>query len=253
MIHQRNTRSSYQFVLDRMCKKLSGWKANFLSFASRITLAQASLSSIPGYVLQTSPIPVSVCNEAEKLCRDFIWGSTADARKCHLVAWDKICAPKEDGGLGFRNLQTLNKAHMMKLSWSLITDRNKLWVQVMKAKYSCGPNLVPEVRSKGWVSHIWRAVVDIWDVVLHNISWVIQDGKGTRFWRDSWIPGMGALCEEPSVSVLRLRLASLFPIILTGTLGIGLDCETFSLMPSVNEWQCSSLPRRVSLTSLAGT
>lgn len=77
---------------------------------------QASLLSMPGYVFQSSLILVSVCLEAEKICRDFVWGSTADLRKCHLISWDKLCCPKEVGGLGFRRLQMLNKAHMMKLT-----------------------------------------------------------------------------------------------------------------------------------------
>lgn len=49
MIHQRVSMSSCKFVLD---------KANSLSFAGRVTLAQSSsLESILGYVLQLTPIP----------------------------------------------------------------------------------------------------------------------------------------------------------------------------------------------------
>lgn len=55
-----------------MKKKLSGWKATSLSFAGRITLAQASLDNISGYVMQASVIPSSACDEAERLCRNFI-------------------------------------------------------------------------------------------------------------------------------------------------------------------------------------
>lgn len=86
MIHQRLSKNYFSFLLDKMRKKLNGWKAKSLSFAGRVTLAQSSLLSIPGYVFQTSQIPVSVCLEAKKICRDFIWGSTADARRCHLIS-----------------------------------------------------------------------------------------------------------------------------------------------------------------------
>lgn len=122
MIHQRTSALSYKFVLDKMRKKLSGWKAHSLSFAGRITLAQSTLCNIPGYILQTAPIPAAVCDEAEKLCRDFIWGTTANSRKCHLIGWDIICKPKEEGGLGFRNLMVLNKAYMLKLGWQLLSQ-----------------------------------------------------------------------------------------------------------------------------------
>lgn len=96
MLHQRLARHQFTFVLDKMRKKLSGWKASFLSFAGRVALAQSSLASIPGYVLQATPVPLSICDEAEKICRDFIWGSSADRRRCHLVAWEKICRPNQE-------------------------------------------------------------------------------------------------------------------------------------------------------------
>lgn len=88
--------------------------------------------------MQFTPIPASICEEAESVCRNFIWGSTADHRKCHLVSWSKICLPKDAGGLGFRDLRTLNKSYMMKLAWSLVSEHEKVWVRIMKAKYSCG-------------------------------------------------------------------------------------------------------------------
>lgn len=145
MLLQRGSAGAYKAVLDKMRKKLSGWKAHTLSFAGRITLAQSSLESIPGYILQAAPIPTAVCDEVEKLCRDFRWGTTTNSRKCHLIAWNTICRPEEEGGLGFRNLRVLNKAYMMKLGWQLIENPHKLWVKIMKAKYRCGPLAMPVV------------------------------------------------------------------------------------------------------------
>lgn len=39
MIHQRISKHSFKFILDKMKKKLAGWEANSLSFAGRVTLA----------------------------------------------------------------------------------------------------------------------------------------------------------------------------------------------------------------------
>lgn len=58
------------------------------------------------------------------------------------------------GGLGFRNLKVLNKAYMMKLAWSLISDSEKLWVKVMKAKYNCGSQTMPKVVARGSCSSV---------------------------------------------------------------------------------------------------
>jgi len=62
VIHQKISKHSFSFLIDKMRKKLTGWKENSLSFAGRITLAQSSLANIPGYVMQTCHIKeVSPC------------------------------------------------------------------------------------------------------------------------------------------------------------------------------------------------
>lgn len=194
-------KQSFSFILDKMCKKLAGWKAKSLSFAGKVTLAQASLLNIPGYVFQTSLIPASMCEEAEKLCRDFMWGSTANTRRCHLIAWDSLCKPKDEGGLGFHNLRTLNKAHMMKLVWSMISNPDKLWVRIMKAKYSCGVQAMPRFVHNANSASTWKAMVSAWGDVNCNLIWVVRNGRGIRFWRDSWIPGVGVLADFLASSI----------------------------------------------------
>lgn len=169
MIHQRISKHSFSFILDKIRKKLSDWKAKTLSFVGRVTLDQASLLNIPGYVLQSYLIPVFVCDEAEKICRDFIWSSTTDKKKSHLVAWEKLCYPKDDGGLGFHNLKVLNEAHMMKLAWNMISQPNKLWGKIMSAKYSCGIYFIPRFCKKANSSTTWRAIVNAWEDVKPNL------------------------------------------------------------------------------------
>jgi hypothetical protein len=201
MLHQRISRNSYTFIIDKMRKKLSSWKSNNLSFAGRVTLAQFSLSCIAGYVMQTTNIPASICEEAEKICRDFIWGSTNQHRKCHLVSWEKICRPKEEGGLGFRNLRILNQAYIHKLAWQMVADPNKLWVQVMRAKYKCGFLSTPNITTRSNSSNVWKVIVKAWEQVKPHLRWVINDGHGTRFWKDCWIPNCGVLAEQYSDSI----------------------------------------------------
>lgn len=139
-----------------------------------VTLAQASLINIPGYVFRSTLILASLCDAAEKICRDFIWGSTVDAKKRHLIAWDRLCCPKDEGGLGFRNLKIFNKAHMMKLAWSMLIHQDKLWVRIMKAKYSCSLYHVPKFYHKAKSTSTWRAIVNAWADVKNNIIYVIK-------------------------------------------------------------------------------
>lgn len=155
-----------------------------VSLAGRITLAQASLANIPGYVMQSSAIPAIVCDEAERMCMNFIWGSTAEHRKCHLISWSKICLSKESCGLGFKDLRTLNKACMMKLAWSLVAELDKLSVKIMKAKYNCGALSMPKVASINTCSSVWKAIVGVWTEAESRVSWSLRYKNAIRFWKD---------------------------------------------------------------------
>ena len=86
-------------VVERISRRLDGWKKAFLSLGGRITLIQSSLSHIPSYFLSLFKIPVSIVSEIGKLQRDFLWFGAGEGKKDHLIRWDVVCKQKE---LGFR-------------------------------------------------------------------------------------------------------------------------------------------------------
>lgn len=119
-------------------------------------LAQSSLMSIPGFVMQTTLLPASICQQVERLTCDFIWVSDVDARKTHLISWATVCTPKDACYLGFRNLRMVNQSYMMKSGWALIVKCEALWVRVLRSKYASGPLQLPRVKNFGRGPHIWR-------------------------------------------------------------------------------------------------
>ncbi|CAN1800069.1 Putative ribonuclease H protein At1g65750 [Linum perenne] len=117
VLHGRVTRSTYEFILTRMDKKLAGWKTSNLSLAGRVTLATSVLNVIPSYVMQTAFLPVHICEAIDKKIWDFIWGSVQGGRRIHNINWETVCEPKSFGGLGLRSARDLNKAFLMKIVW----------------------------------------------------------------------------------------------------------------------------------------
>ncbi|CAN1142230.1 Putative ribonuclease H protein At1g65750 [Linum perenne] len=135
ILHGRTTKGTYQGIIDKLDQKLSGWKAKSLSLAGRVTLAQSALSAIPIYAMQTSVLPVTTCDAIDRRIRNFVWGSTTEEKKMHLVAWDQVCKPKSLGGLGLRQARILNQAYMIKLAFIFFQKSDVLWVQVLQSKY----------------------------------------------------------------------------------------------------------------------
>ena len=106
------TASVWNPILERMEKKLSGWKRLYLSKGGRLTLLKSTLSSLSTYYLSLFVIPVIVADRLERIQRNFLWGSSEECFKYALVAWEKVCLPLELGGLGIRKLVHFNKAFL---------------------------------------------------------------------------------------------------------------------------------------------
>ena len=51
------------------------------------------------------------------------------------LSWDKVCTPKEEGGLGCRDLKTFNLALLAKKGWRLQINTSSLVYRVLKARH----------------------------------------------------------------------------------------------------------------------
>lgn len=71
----------FRDIIEQMQNRLAGWKAHLLSFAGRLVLTQATFSTFPSYNMQCSLLPPKIINCVDKLCRDFLWGSTDRKKK----------------------------------------------------------------------------------------------------------------------------------------------------------------------------
>ncbi|KAI5441516.1 hypothetical protein KIW84_010842 [Lathyrus oleraceus] len=76
----------------------------------------------------------------------------------HPVKCNTITRPKEEKGLGLRNLDIMNKAYLSKLGWKLYSGGEDLWCRAPKVEENC----------------LWYAgdgtTVNAWD-----IRWIDQD------------------------------------------------------------------------------
>ncbi|CAN1187377.1 Putative ribonuclease H protein At1g65750 [Linum perenne] len=187
VLHDRTTSRTYQKVLDRIDSKLSGWKAKTLSLAGRVALAQSVLAAIPAYVMQIAVIPVTTCEEIDKRIRNFVWGTTAETRKICLVAWERVCLPKEKGGLGLRLARQLNRAFLTKLAFTFLKEKDKLSVQVLQQKYFRQNDEGLVCRNLRSVSPLWKGITRDWETMISGSKSAIRDGTETMFWTNNWV------------------------------------------------------------------
>ena len=104
-------------ILEKMEKKLFGWKRLYLSKGGRLMLIKSTLSSLPTYFLSLFTIPKAMAARLESIQRNFLWGSSKGSFKYPLVASDKMCSPVERGGLGIRSVVSFNQALLGNWLW----------------------------------------------------------------------------------------------------------------------------------------
>ncbi|CAN1809470.1 Putative ribonuclease H protein At1g65750 [Linum perenne] len=195
IIHGRNSNNLYHYLIDRMEKKLAGWKVGSLSMAGRVSLAMSALNSLPTYAMQTTLLPAEICEIIDRKIRSFIWGARDGERKLHLVNWETVCKPKNQGGLGLRSARELNMAYLMKLTWSVLKKPSELWAQVLTTKYMKRTiNGLEPKKTKRW-SSCWRGINASWEVFRGGLSWGIRNGRTTNFWKERWLDD-GSVIED---------------------------------------------------------
>ncbi|CAN1126042.1 Putative ribonuclease H protein At1g65750 [Linum perenne] len=195
ILHERTSAQTYQGITDRISNKLSGWKAKSLSLAGRVTLAQSVLAAILAFVMQTAVIPITTCEAIDRLVRNFVWGSSDEVRKVHLVSWEQICKPKDDGGLGLKMARHLNRAYMMKLAFIFFQEPQRLWVQVLQGKYlkeDAASFLPRNLRSQ---SVVWKGICCEWGTMLEGAHSAVRNGQDTNFWTARWVDSGARLID----------------------------------------------------------
>ena len=149
--------------------------------ASKVVLAQAVTTAVPAYVMQGVLLPSRVHNKLDKLTRDFIWGSSIEKRKLHLVSWEKVVRPKENGGLGIHVAKQKNFSLTDKLCWRFKNSKGELWAKTLKRKYvRRGRN------DRKNFSRTWAAIKKSESLVQHGSHWLIGNNSSLSFWYDKW-------------------------------------------------------------------
>ena len=131
----KNKKNSFKEIKVKLARKLAGWKAKLLSKAGKEILIKAVAQAIPTYFMSYFKIPDFLCDELTSLMRNFWWGQKNDERKMAWISWDKLCTPKSQGGMGFKQIKRFNLALLAKQGWRLQMGGESLLYRVFKVKY----------------------------------------------------------------------------------------------------------------------
>ncbi|GJW91017.1 putative RNA-directed DNA polymerase, partial [Tanacetum coccineum] len=108
------------FLVEKARNRIVDWKNKSLSFAGRLQLCSSVISSMHVYWASVLMIPTGILLDIEQLMRGFLWCNGDLKRGKAKVAWNTICLPKCEGGLGIRSLEVFNIALMTTHIWNIV-------------------------------------------------------------------------------------------------------------------------------------
>lgn len=169
----------FERLFQIVSNKLEGWKAKFLSFVGKMTLIKSVLASIHIHTFSCMAVPKSVVQRLEEIRRAFLWNQHGQ-RRTHWVAWDKVCSPYTEGGLGIRTLKDTVYGLQGKLAWKICAG-NTLWTRLLRQKYgSIGSSGIFNRNQSG--SLLWRRLYPHFQNIQEIGRWCVGDKRKTYVW-----------------------------------------------------------------------
>ncbi|CAH9085418.1 unnamed protein product [Cuscuta europaea] len=135
--------AQYAPLLDTISDFLNAWNTKTISYAGKLELIRSVIQGVQSFWLQVFPIPQTILDRIVSICRIFLWGG-----KFSKVAWEDICLPKEEGGLGIHNAKVWNHALLSRTLWDVHMKKDTLWVK--------------------WVNGVYLQGRTVWDFIPHT-------------------------------------------------------------------------------------
>ena len=175
----------WQPVVEKVEKRLGGWRGRLLSRGGRLILVKAVLSAISTYFMSAFRMPVGVRRRIESAMRSFFWRGTDPGRGGALVAWSSVCRPFADGGLGIHHLQHANSALLCKPSEDLISH-------LLRESYGSTLDWDVWATPRRDDSPVMAGLREIFPLARPFFRPQLGCGTDFRFWEDDWT-GQGRL------------------------------------------------------------
>jgi hypothetical protein len=131
-------------------------------------------------------VPITVKDQVVKYMRHCLWrkkNGDVQAKGSALISWKKVTGPKNQGGLGVLDLDTQNKALLLKNLDKFYNNHDIPWIKLVKGAYHNNGSL-PGASVEG--SFWWKTHLKLVDTFKGLEKCNLGNGKSSLFWQDNW-------------------------------------------------------------------
>nr|GEU68754.1 hypothetical protein [Tanacetum cinerariifolium] len=174
-----------KILVEKLESRINDWRNKFLSIAGRLRLVISVFYSMHIHRASVFILPARIFHDLKQLMRSFLWCQGEMKKGKAKVAWESVCKPKLEGGLGIRKLEDFNVALMATHIWRILTHKESLWVKWIHSYRLKGRSLW-NVPCLGDVSWGWQKLLQIRPLIRPFIWNKINNGKLTPMWFDKY-------------------------------------------------------------------
>ncbi|XP_013690321.2 uncharacterized protein LOC106394286 [Brassica napus] len=175
-----------QYIHDKMTSRFHGWYAFFLSTGGKEVLLKSVAMAMPVFAMSVFKLPKTTCQNLTSAMANFWWNAQDGINKMHWVSWERMCLDKQDGGMGFKNLEKFNQALLAKQGWRLLMEPESLCARVLRSRYYPS-GVFLDARLGSRPSYAWRNILFGRELLVKGLRRNIGSGESINVWMDKWL------------------------------------------------------------------
>ena len=158
----------FGFVQDRLNNRVNGWTFRFFTKGGTEVIIKSVVTVLPNHVMSVYRLRKATIKKLTSAVAQFWWSTGGSTKGMHWKSWDKLCVPKDNGGLGFKDLMDFNTEMLGKQLWRLIEKPNTLFARVFKGRYYRNASPLEPIRSYS-PSYGWKSIISARSLVCKGL------------------------------------------------------------------------------------